>query len=684
MSDWQPPETRRGDLVEVLHGVEVADPYRWLEDIDSAEVADWVARQNIVTSEWLAAQAPSRDEIRARLEELTDLTTWSAAVQRGGRWFGLRKDPHADQPVLVVSDDPSEFGRVLLDPADWDDAGEGAVTATISGWEPSPDGRLVAWARSDAGSDWMTWRVRDVFTGEDRPDVLRWSKFCNATWLASNDGFVYSALDRPAADEDPTKVTVETPRITLHQLGNEQRADATLHRESDGELIPHAEISHDGRWLILTVSRGTLRETVVRAIDLTDIAALPIDVVAEANALHQVVGTQGDVFFVLTDDTAPMGRLVAIDAADPDRRRRELIPEGPDRIEAIVRAQDAFVVHVFRDAASALRVHGPDGAARHDVALPASSAITELRANPESRLVTLTLTSFTDPGSAWILDTATGELTQLHEPGLKTPDLVVDRVHASSADGTQVPMFLVHRADVTADGSVPALLYGYGGFDIAITPTWKADWQVWVERGGLLAVANLRGGGEFGRAWYDAGRRDRKQNVFDDALGCARWLASSGWSRPGRIAVTGRSNGGLLAAACLTQGPDLFGAAVPEVGVLDMVRFHKFTIGWAWISDFGDPDDPEGFGWVRGYSPLHRIEPGRVYPPTLVTTGDHDDRVMPAHSYKFAAALQSAAAGDGPVLLRIDTAAGHGAGKPTSKLLDERADVLAFLEATLT
>lgn len=675
---WSAPPSRRDDTVEVLHGVEVADPYRWLEAIDSDEVTEWVAAQNAATESWLAEHAPRREALRARLDELTAITVRTAPKQRQGRWFGLRRDPQADQPALVVADQPGGEERVLIDPAGW------GPTSTIADWQPNADGTLVAYARSDAGSDWMVWRVREVAGGEDRPDELRWSKFGTTSWLDDGRALIYSAFDPPPEGVDPTAAVVDAPRITLHRLGDEQSADTLLHREADTELLPDAEVSDDDRWLILTVSRGTLRETLVRAVDLSSPERPLIDVVGEADALHHVVTTDGDRFYLVTDFEAPLGRLVVVDVTDPARRRREVIAEADARLLSVDRAAGAFVVHRLRDAASALQIHDLDGRLRQEVELPPATSVTELQASSRSPLVTLTMSSFTDPGSVWLLDTTDGGLRKLHDFAAEPPpELAIDRVHTTSADGTPVPMWLIHRPEVTATGDVPTLLWGYGGFDIPVTPSWRPEWAAWVDSGGLLAVANLRGGGEFGKEWYDAGRRARKQNVFDDALECARWLAGSGWTRAERIAINGGSNGGLLTGACLTQAPELFGAAVPQVGVLDMLRFHKFTIGWAWASDYGNPDEPEGFQWVRAYSPLHNVRPGTMYPPTLITTGDHDDRVMPAHSYKFAAALQAAQAGDGPILLRIDVSAGHGGGKPRSKLIEERADVLAFLWATI-
>jgi prolyl oligopeptidase len=400
----------------------------------------------------------------------------------------------------------------------------------------------------------------------------------------------------------------------------------------------------------------------------------------------RVVGNDGATFFVLTDAQAARKRVVAVDLEDPAPQRwREVIAEGPDPILDAIQVGDRLVTHLLHDASSRLQIWSTGGEHIRDVELPPYVTVTEL-CGGDGPLLHFGVWSFTDPASVWSCDITTGAVRKIRDAALPIDEesIVVSRARARSADGTEVPMFLVRRRDVAPTGDVPTLLYGYGGFDIPLTPSFNAGKLVWVERGGLLVVANLRGGGEFGKDWYEAGRLERKQNVFDDFAGCARWLADSGWSHAERIVANGGSNGGLLVGALLTQHPELIGAAVPEVGVMDMLRFHKFTIGWAWTGDLGDPDDPEQYQWVRAYSPLHAIERGWAYPPTLVMTGDHDDRVVPGHSFKFAAALQHAQGGQAPVLIRIETSAGHGAGMPVHKQIEARADMLAFCEAAVS
>jgi prolyl oligopeptidase len=674
----QPPATRRGDVEDLLHGELVADPYRWLEDDNSAETAEWVRAQNAVTHSSLSG-LPGRDGIAALLTEALDTVRHGPPQRHGDRWFSMRHDGLADQPVLVVADDPRETGRILIDPKDFSADG----TVALMSWSVSDDGRLVVYAISDAGSDWMTWQVRDVDSGKDLDDVLRWSKFSETAWLPDGSGFFYGALDAPTGDEALT-ATNEALRLQLHLLGTDQVDDRVVYVDPDPLRFPEGEVSADGRWLIVTIHRGTALHTVVLVAELSDDSLALRPLIPEPVAMTRIIGNEGATFYAITDFGTSRRRLVAIDLDAPEPEQwRDLVPESDDQLLNAKQVGGRLVCERLHDASSLVQVYEMDGTLVATVPLHGAVTVSELTGRRDGPLLHLATTSFTDPASVWQYDVATGALECVFA-ATDADDLVVtERVHATSPDGTAVPMFLVHRGDVTPDGDRPAMLYAYGGFDIPITPTFSAMHSVWVHRGGVLAVANLRGGGEYGAEWYEAGRREHKQNVFDDMAACARWLASSGWSRPARIVINGGSNGGLLVGAVLTQHPDLIGAAVPEVGVLDMLRFHKFTIGWAWTDDFGDPDIAEEYPWVRAYSPLHQLRPGTAYPPTLVMTGDHDDRVVPAHSFKFAAALQVAQGGDAPTLIRIETSAGHGAGKPVHKVIEERTDMLAFCEATV-
>ena len=680
------PPARLGPDADDYHGEHVGDPYRWLETTEDPEVAGWIKAQNEVTESFLAA-VPAREAIRTRLTELWDYPKYGVPFERGGRWFQTRNPGLAAQPVLYVMDAPDAGGRPLLDPNALSEDG----TTALAEINVSGDGTLLAYATSAMGSDWQTWRVRDVTTGADLDDVIQWSKFCEAAWRKDGSGFYYSAIEPAAAGTEYLAANL-SPRIFFHRIGTQERDDELVFGAPEPGWIPYAEVSDDGRYLVISIERGST-ENQVHVLDLEDPQAGLRALVPDFACKAIVVTNLGMTFYLLTDHEAERQRLVAVDLAAPGRPNwREIIPEAGETLAEAYFFGGSFVCHYLRDAHSVLRVHALDGALVRDIPVPGIASLggssvsrQGIEGRPGSNLVHFQIVSFTESGALWSHELPTGQ-TKLVRPSSARIDpsaFITEQVYAPSADGTPVPMFVTRRRDLAASGDVPVLLYAYGGFDVPLTPSFSALRAAWLDRGGLLAVANLRGGGEYGKAWHEAGMLDRKQDVFDDFCGCARWLAASGWSRPGRIAIMGGSNGGLLVGACLTQRPELFGACVAEVGVFDMLRFHKFTIGWAWTSELGDPDDPEQYRWLRAYSPLHNVRAGTRYPPTLLLTGDHDDRVVPGHSLKFAATLQSAQSGDAPILLRVETGAGHGAGKPTGKAIAAGTDVLAFLESVL-
>lgn len=677
------PDTRRdAEAGDSYHDDFVADPYRWLEDTGSAETAAWVKLQNELTDSVLGT-TPARDELRARLTEVWDFPRVGVPLERGGRWLQSRNTGLQPQAVLYVMSSPTDEGRVLLDPNTLSTDG----TVALHTWTVSHDGRLFGYATAAAGSDWVTWRFRDIETGTDLPDVIEWSKFSGGAFDPGATTFFYVAYDAPDAGREFLEES-RIPRIMRHRIGNAQSDDRVVFTDpTQPEWILGVEPSDDGRYLLVAVSRGTNPENQLHVLDLAHEDAGLLPLADDFSAQVQCAGNVGETFYLCTDDGAQRRRIVAVDLRESARKSwREVVPESGDTLQFAVVFGGRLVAHYLHDAHSRLAVFELDGTHVGDIELPGIVSVTELSGRAESDLVHFAVTSFSDSGSLWSHDLATGVTTQIPTPRARiaADELVTDQVFVTSKDGTRVPMFLVHRRDVTPTGDVPVLLYGYGGFNIPLTPTFSVLRAVWAERGGMCAVVNLRGGGEYGRDWYDAGRLSNKQNVFDDFCAAAEWLGGeSGWSRPERIAINGGSNGGLLVGACVTQRPDLFGAAVPAVGVLDMLRFHLFTIGWAWTSDYGSPDDPEQYRWLRSYSPLHNVRPGTSYPATLVLTGDHDDRVAPGHSFKFAAALQAAQAGDAPILIRVDTSAGHGAGKPTQKVIEEAADLLAFVEHAL-
>ncbi len=687
---YPPPPT--SDTSYQLHGVTIADPYRPLEDPDDPATRAWVEAESALTEEFLAA-VQSRPAIRDRIASMWDYPKVGVPLERAGRWFQMRNTGLQNQSVLYVSDSPDAEGVVVIDPNTLSEDG----TVSLTSLAVSEDGLKVAYALSEDGSDWRTWRVRDVAGGRDDPDVLEWSKFSGAAWTNDNLGFFYGSVEAPVPGAELTGET-RAPRICYHRLGTDQGEDRIEFAAPDHpDWFPTADLLPGGRYLVITVTRGTGTETALWVRDLEDPRGELMELTSRFDAQDLMVADTPDGFVVLTDRAAPRGRLVLVRRAgngtawaEPSEWE-ELVAPGPDTLTEAHHYGGRLVCHYLRDATSVIRVHELSGGLVREVDLPGMVSLVPglsgrvVEGRPDGTTILYQVVSFVESGAVWShdLDTAETRLVSGSAARFDGDRFVTDQVFVTSDDGTRVPMFVTRSMNQQPDGTARVLLYGYGGFAVALTPSFSVSFAAWLDRGGVLAVANLRGGGEYGKSWHDAGRLERKQNVFDDFAACARWLVSSGWSAPRRTAISGGSNGGLLVGASITQHPELFGAAVAEVGVLDMLRFHLFTIGWAWKSDYGDPDAPEQFEWLRAYSPLHNLAPGTCYPPTLVMTGDHDDRVVPAHSYKFAAALQAAQGCHDPVLLRVSTAAGHGLGKPTAKLVDEATDRLAFLEAAL-
>jgi prolyl oligopeptidase len=676
------PQTRRDGVVDVFHGESVADPYRWLEDTSSPQTAEWVKLQNELTESVLST-IPARADIRKRLTRVWNYPRIGVPRQHGGRWFQMRNSGLQPQAVLYVMSSPQDEGRVLIDPNTLSEDG----TVALMSWTVSPDGRLIAYATCASGSDWMTWRVRHIDTSVDADDVLEWSKFSGAAFDPTGSALFYVALDAPEGGREYLEES-RIPRLMRHTLGAAQAEDTLVFTAPDEpEWIIEVDATDDRRYLVMSIFRGTFQENQLHVLDLVNPEATLVALAGDFSAQVEVAGNVGETFYLVTDDAAERRRIVAVDVSAPaPEDRGEIVAEGNDTLLSASVYGGRLVAHYLHDAHSLLSVLDLDGTVIGDIELPGIVSVTETSGDSDEPVMHFATASFTDSGSLWSHDVSSNRTTEIPtgRAAVNVDELVTEQVFVDAADGTRVPVFLVHRRDVTPTGDVPVLLYGYGGFNIPLTPAFSAMRAVWAERGGLVAVANLRGGGEYGKAWYDAGRLANKQNVFDDFCAAARWLGGdSGWSRPGRVAIHGGSNGGLLVGACLTQHPELFGAAVPAVGVLDMLRFHRFTIGWAWVSDYGSPDEEEAYRWLRSYSPLHNVRQGTAYPPTLVLTGDHDDRVAPGHSFKFAAALQAAQSGDAPVLIRVETSAGHGAGKPTQKVIEEAADLIAFVEHAL-
>ena len=673
--------------VEVFHGVEVADPYRWLEDADAEATRAWVEAQNERTFAFLGA-IPGRDRIRARLTQLWNYERYDLPFREGGRYFYFRNDGLQNQAVLYVADSLDVEPRVLIDPNTLSEDG----TVRLAGLSISEDGRRMAYGLSDAGSDWLDWRVRDVDTAKDLPDHLRWIKFSSASWTHDSAGFFYSRYDEPPPGQELSQANYHQ-KLYYHRVGTEQADDVLIYaRPDEPEWGFGAHVTEDGRYAVIQVWQGTDPNNRVFYKDLLDPAAPVfeperspvVELLPEADASYAFVGNDGPLFWFLTDRDAPRQRLIGIDIEQPDQVR-ELIPETGDTLEWLTLVGERFFAGYLHDAHTRVAVFDLQGQPLGQASLPGIGSVWGFGGKRSDRETFFLFTSFTAPAAIYRYDVAGGESTVWRRPQVAfDPErFETKQVFYASKDGTRVPMFITYRKGLQLDGGNPTYLYAYGGFRASITPAFSPSDLVWMELGGVHAIANLRGGGEYGAAWHDAGRRHNKQNVFDDFIAAAEWLISNGYTSPEKLAIAGGSNGGLLVGACLNQRPDLFGAALPAVGVMDMLRYHKFTIGWAWITEYGDPDDPEDFPVLYAYSPLPNVKAGTRYPATLVTTSDHDDRVVPAHSYKFAAALQAAHAGDAPVLIRIDVKAGHGAGKPTSKRIEEAADRLAFLAHAL-
>ncbi len=682
------PAVERDDVVESLHGIDVADPYRYLEDPDAERTRAFVAAQNALSRPYLAA-LPAREPMLGWTTALLTAPRRGVPWERGGRYFVVGNPGELDQDQLLCADGLDELlhaPTILLDPNVL--AADGTVALTAA--RVSPDGELLAYAVSEAGSDWRTIRVRDVATGRDRPDELRFAKWIDPTWLPDASGFLYWRY--PAAAGGELTEAMGAGELALHRIGADPAGDEVVWTPPDRDWLADPWVAPDGRWLILTCSPGTDSRTVLaaRRLRCADgrlvVDPVVVPVVTELADAHHVVGTAGDVLYLRTERDAPRGRLVAIDlgrsriAAAPEWT--EIVPQhDEDVLVGVHPARDAFALVWSTDAAHRLQLVDRAGGHLDWPDLPAPVSMAAVNTRAESAEILLGVSSFTTRTRLFRLLVGPGaiEVRALPAPGggVPLPDLVADRRRAVSTDGVAVPMTVLRRADLPA-GPAPTLLYGYGGFDIPVLPAFSAMFAAWVASGGVLAVANLRGGGEFGAGWHQAGMLHRKQQVFDDLFACAESLIDTGVTTARQLAVHGRSNGGLLVGAAMTQRPELFAAALPTVGVLDMLRFHRFTIGWAWTTDYGSPDDPDDFGVLLAYSPLHRLAPGTAYPATLICTGDHDDRVVPAHSLKFGAQLQFCQAGPAPVLLRVDTRAGHGMGKPARALALEYADQLAF------
>jgi prolyl oligopeptidase len=671
------PASRRDDCVDTYHGVEVPDPFRWLENSQSPESRQWIEAQNQVTFDYLEG-LPGRAAIAKRLTELWNYERYSVPFKRGGRYFFYKNDGLQNQSVLYTLPTLEATPEVLLDPNTFSEDG----TVSLSGIAISENGEYIAYGISTSGSDWVEWKVKAIATGEDLSDHLQWVKFSGASWTHDHQGFFYSRYDEP---DETTKLEAVNyyQKLFYHRLGTPQSEDVLIyHRPDEKEWGFSGSVTDDGRYLLIGVWRGTEPKNLVFYKDLSDPNSEVVELISTFEASFSAIDNEGTKFWFQTDLDAPKGRVIAIDLAQPERQYwQEVIPEAEQTLESVGLLNNQLVADYLQDAYTSIRIFDLNGEFVRAVDLPGIGSAGGFDGKREDTETFYSFTSFTTPATLYRYDLTTGESTLFRQPqvAFNPSDYITTQVFYTSKDGTRVPMFITHKHGIALNGSNPTLLYGYGGFSIPLTPAFSVSNLVWLELGGIYAVPNLRGGGEYGEDWHLAGTKLNKQNVFDDFIAAAEWLIAQGYTASDKLAIMGGSNGGLLVGACMTQRPDLFAAALPAVGVMDMLRFNQFTIGWAWESDYGSPQNEEEFQALYRYSPLHNLKSGTAYPATLITTADHDDRVVPAHSFKFIAALQAAHSSDRPVLIRIDTKAGHGAGKPTAKIIEEVADKWAFL-----
>ncbi|MEO6392199.1 MAG: prolyl oligopeptidase family serine peptidase [Pyrinomonadaceae bacterium] len=671
------PTPRKGDQVDDYFGTKVADPYRWLEDPDSAETRAWVEAENQVTFSYLD-QIPERATIKERLTKLWNYERYSVPFKEGGRYFYYKNDGLQNQSVLYTTDTLAGTPRVLLDPNTLSADGTIALAGSALSW----DGKMMAYGLSASGSDWEEWKVRDVTTGKDTTDHLKWVKFSGASWSHDNKGFYYSRYDEPnekTALEDANY----NQKLFYHVLGTPQSEDKLIYQRPDHKDWGFGgEVTEDGHFLVISVWQGTENNNRLYYQDLQTPNAPVVELLNDFDAQYTFLDNDGPILWLQTTLDAPRGRVIAIDTRKPERANwKEVIPQAPESLQGVATVGGHFLTTYLKDAYSQVKVFTFEGKLVREVQLPGIGDVGGFGGKRNDNETFYSFTSFTAPNTIYRYDVATGKSEIFRQPKVdfNPSGYEVKQVKYKSKDGTMVPMFIVHKKGLKLDGTNPTILYGYGGFSISLTPFFSVGNLVWMEMGGVYAMPNLRGGGEYGEEWHLAGTKAKKQNVFDDLIGAAEWLIANKYTSTPKLAISGGSNGGLLIGACLNQRPDLFGAGLPAVGVMDMLRFHKFTIGWGWVSDYGSAAVAEEFPALFAYSPLHNIKPGTKYPATMVTTADHDDRVVPAHSFKYTATLQAAQGGTAPILIRIETKAGHGGGKPTTKIIEEKADEFGFL-----
>lgn len=668
------PETAKGDVVDNYHGTEVADPYRWLEDDMSDETAEWVKTQNELTYGYLE-KISFRDAIKKRITEIWDYPKMSAPEKEGSNYFYTYNSGLQNQNIVYIKDSPEGEGKVFLDPNKFSEDG----TTSLANFSISKDHKYAGYGTSTGGSDWREFFIRDIETGEDLGDHLKWIKFSGMAWF--KDGFFYTRYDKPG-EGDELKAANTNSKVFYHRVGTDQDEDILIHKDPE-----HPDrgfgvgVTEDEAYMILVATESTSgNQLAVKKAGLEMSSLVWLSKNFENN--YHVVGNKDNILYVLTNYEAPNYRLLAVDMKQPAQDKWiDILPENEkDVLENVQLLGGKIVATYISDAYNKSYVYNLDGSLMHEVALPGIGSVGGFTGKMKDTDAFYTFTSFNYPSTIFKYDIEKNlsEVYYESEVDFKADDYETKQVFYSSKDGTKIPMFIVHKKGLDLNADNPTLLYGYGGFNVSMTPGFSITRAVWMEQGGVFALANIRGGGEYGEAWHMAGTVLEKQNVFDDFIAAAEYLVDNKYTSPGRLACYGGSNGGLLIGAVVNQRPDLFAAASPMVGVMDMLRFHKFTIGRYWTVDYGSSDDPEQFEYLLKYSPIHNISSEKAYPAIIVTTGDHDDRVVPAHSFKYAATLQEKITSDRPALIRINTDAGHGAGKPTDMIIQEYADVWAF------
>ncbi len=671
------PQTETVDQVDPQFGVDVADPYRWLEDDVrvNPKVAAWVKAENAVTDAYLDS-LPGRDALAAKMKTLFDYERFGLPVGKNGKYFYTRNDGLQNQSVLYVRDGLDGEGRVLIDPNLW--AKDGATA--LDAWVPSDDGSKLLYAVQDGGSDWRTVRILDVATGEVMDDTIEWMKFSGLSWIG-DDAFVYSRFPKPEGGAEFQSLN-KNHAIYYHKLGTPQSADRLIYATpGQPELNNTAQVTSDDRWAVLTSSSGTDAKYEVSVIDLTAGEWTPRKIVTGFENDWQLVDSVDGHLYFVTNKDAPRLRVVRFHTNDLSAPPEQVVAQDDATLAGASIVGDKLIVSYLKDAKSVVRMLTLDGDPVRDLALDGIGTAGGFNGKPGDSETFYAFSSFTQPAAIYRLDTDTGESSVFAKPQLSfdPANYETRQVFYASKDGTKIPMFIVHKKGLDLTGGAPTLLYGYGGFDISLTPGYSPTRMAWIDSGGVYVQANLRGGGEYGKAWHDAGRLQNKQNVFDDFAAAAEYLIAEGISTKGKIAIEGRSNGGLLVGATVNQRPDLFAAGHAAVGVMDMLRFDRFTAGRYWVDDYGYPDKEQDFKTLLSYSPYHNIKSGVDYPAVIVSTADTDDRVVPGHSFKYTAALQAANTGDKPKIIRIETRAGHGSGKPTDKIIEEYSDIYAFL-----